>query len=135
MLTDDLRQELIRQAAAVQDHAYTPYSGYAVGAAVLTASGQTFTGVNVENAVYPLTICAERAAVFSAVSAGQRAFQAIAVVTRDGGSPCGACRQVLSEFGLDTVVIVADQSGRIQLETTVAGLLPHAFGPANLKAS
>lgn len=134
MLTDDLRQELIRQAAAVQDQAYAPYSGYAVGAALLTASGQTFTGVNVENAVYPLTICAERAAVFSAVSAGQRDFQAVAVVTRDGGSPCGACRQVLSEFGLDTIVIVADESGRIHLETTVAGLLPHAFGSTNLKA-
>lgn len=133
MLNDRQRQELIRRAGEVRENAYAPYSGYRVGAALLAASGQVYTGANVENAVYPLTICAERSAVFNAISSGDRDFQAIAVVTRDGGTPCGSCRQVLAEFGLETVVIVADESGEIHQETTVAELLPHAFGPTNLK--
>lgn len=133
MPNDSERQDLIRQASDVRKNAYAPYSGYSVGAALLSASGQVFTGANVENAVYPLTMCAERNAVFKAVSAGEQSFQAIAVVTRDGGTPCGSCRQVLSEFGLETVVIVADETGAVHQETTVAQLLPHAFGPTNLQ--
>jgi cytidine deaminase len=133
MLTDDTRKELIEVALNAQKWAYAPYSKYAVGAALLTDSGRVYEGVNIENAVYPVTICAERVAVFKAVSEGERKFSAIAVVTRDGGSPCGSCRQVLAEFGLDTVVVIADETGQVLQETTVGGLLPNAFGPSNLK--
>ena len=108
MLNDSLRKALIQMAIESRQRAYAPYSNYRVGAALLTASGRIFTGVNVENAAYPTTICAERVAVFKAVSEGERDFQAIAVVTENGGTPCGSCRQVLAEFGLDTVVLIGD---------------------------
>jgi cytidine deaminase len=133
MLTDDTRQELIQVAQNARKWAYVPYSNYAVGAALLSDSGRIYEGVNVENAVYPLSLCAERVAVFKAVSQGEHKFSAIAVVTRDGGTPCGSCRQVLAEFGLDTIVVIADEEGQVCEETTVAGLLPNAFGPSNLK--
>src|SRR4030067_48875 len=90
MLTDELRQKLIQAAREARQWAYAPYSGYAVGAALLTASGRVYDGVNVENAAYPTGICAERVAVFKAVSEGEREFAAIAVVTANGGSPCGS---------------------------------------------
>jgi cytidine deaminase len=122
----------VQAASETRQHAYAPYSNYPVGAALLTTSGRIFTGVNVENAVYSATICAERAAVFKAVSEGERDFQAVAVVTNNGGSPCGSCRQVLVEFGLDTVVLIADGEGNLIDETTVAGLLPNAFTPKDL---
>jgi len=126
------RDELILRAQEARQRAYAPYSNYAVGAALLTASGEIFEGANVENAAYPTGMCAERSAVFAAVSKGQRSFQAIAVVTGDGGTPCGSCRQVLSEFGTGTEVYIANAKGEVILETTVEGLLPHAFGPSNL---
>jgi len=132
MLTDDLRDKLIRKAIDVRQWAYAPYSKYLVGAALLADSGRIYTGVNVENAAYPTTICAERAAVFSAVSEGERRFEAIAVVTSNGGPPCGSCRQVLSEFGLETVVLLADLDGNLVEEITVAQLLPSAFTPDDL---
>jgi cytidine deaminase len=132
MLTTDLKQRLINKAIDAQKGAYAPYSHYAVGAAVLTDSGEIFDGVNIENAVYPLTICAERVAIFKAVSRGHRAFSAIAVVTKNGGSPCGACRQVMAEFGLDTVVLIADSIGTLRQTITVADLLPNAFSDADL---
>jgi cytidine deaminase len=132
-LTDELRQTLIRAAAEARQWAYAPYSKYPVGAAILTASGRIYDGVNVENAAYPAAVCAERVAVFKAVSEGEREFAAIAVVTANGGSPCGSCRQVLSEFGGDTIVLVADDQEQLLLETTVAELLPGAFGPNHLK--
>lgn len=135
MISTEEKQALIQQAIQAQEKAYAPYSNYRVGAALLTKSGSIFRGVNVENAVYPLTICAERSAVFSAVSAGEREFEAIAVVTKDGGAPCGSCRQVLSEFGPDWIVLIADINGRLHHETTVAKLLPHAFNAENLKSS
>jgi cytidine deaminase len=100
----------------------------------LTESGRFYSGVNVENAVYPLTICAERAAVVTAVSDGETHFSAIAVVTKNGGTPCGACRQVLAEFGLETIVLIANLDGELVLETTVGDLLPHAFGDEDLEA-
>jgi cytidine deaminase len=131
-LTDDQRQELIRQAQEARLRAYAPYSNYKVGAALLTRQGDLFCGTNVENAAYPTSMCAERVAVYKAVSEGQRQFQAIAVVTGNGGMPCGSCRQVLAEFGLDTIVLVADSAGRLLLETSVADLLPGAFGPSDL---
>ena len=135
MLTDEFRSLLIQKAQDAWQRAYAPYSTYAVGAALLTDTGKIYDGVNIENAVYPLTVCAERVAVFKAVSEGERSFRAIAVVTRNGGTPCGACRQVLAEFGLDTVVLIADLQGNLVHELTVADLLPHAFGEADLDAA
>jgi cytidine deaminase len=124
-------QELIKLATLTREQAYAPYSGYAVGAALLGASGRVYTGCNVENAVYSLTVCAERAALFKAVSEGERQFTAIAVVTANGGSPCGSCRQVLAEFGPAMRVVIA-RPGELVSVRTVAELLPSAFGPDDL---
>jgi cytidine deaminase len=129
--TDIDREGLVRQAAAARARAYAPYSDYAVGAALLAESGRVYLGCNVENAVYPLVMCAERVAVFKAVCAGERRFRAIAVVTRNGGAPCGSCRQVLREFGEDTLVLIADADGNTR-ETSVAELLPDSFSAADL---
>jgi len=131
-MNDETRQKLVNQAANARQWAYVPYSHYAVGAALLTASGRVYEGVNIENAAYPVTVCGERVAVFKAVSEGEREFVAIAVVTSNGGTPCGSCRQVLSEFGLETLVIIADETGKIHQELTVGQLLPGAFTPASL---
>jgi cytidine deaminase len=125
------RETLVRQAAEARERAYAPYSGYDVGAALLAESGRIYLGCNVENAVYPLSMCAERTAVFKAVCQGERVFTAIAVVTENGGAPCGSCRQVLREFGEQTVVVIADGDGNWR-ETTVAELLPDSFSAANL---
>ena len=125
------KQRLLRAACAAREQAYAPYSRYAVGAALLTADGTLFSGVNVENAVYPLTICAERNAVFQMVAAGHRQLQAIAVCTMNGGSPCGACRQVLVEFAGDIPVLLTDTAGNVR-ETTLHTLLPDHFGPEHL---
>ena len=133
MITNETRQKLIRIAQNVRQWAYAPYSNYSVGAALLAASGEIYDGVNVENAAYPVSICAERVAVFKAVSEGETEFAAIAVVTRDGGSPCGSCRQVLAEFGPDAIVFIADAKGNLSHETTVSELIPHSFGPSNLQ--
>jgi len=126
------RYNLVYSAMKARKQAYAPYSHYMVGAALLTTSGDTYLGCNVENAAYPTTMCAERVAVFSAVTEGKRDFQAIVVATSNGGSPCGSCRQVLAEFGLHTLVICVDESGKVTLETDVAGLLPGAFTPKDL---
>jgi len=131
-LIDQERQALIDLANEARRRAYAPYSNYAVGAALRTKSGKLFTGVNVENAAYPTTMCAERTAVFTAVTAGEREFEVIAVATDNGGSPCGSCRQVLSEFGLDTIVLIANGDGKLLQETTVRELLPGAFTPDQL---
>jgi cytidine deaminase len=131
-LNDDLRQQLIETAMQARRWAYAPYSNYAVGAALLTESGKVYDGVNVENAAYPTTMCAERVAVFKAVSEGERRFAAIAVVTSNGGTPCGSCRQVLAEFGTDTLVIIADANGNVVQESRIADLLPGAFLPRDL---
>lgn len=133
MLTDDTRNQLIQMAIEVRERAYAPYSNYRVGAALLTASGRFFTGCNVENASYPNSLCAERVAVFKAVSEGEKEFLAIAVVTGNGGTPCGACRQVLAEFGLDTLVLIADGHGNLKQEARLDELLPGAFGPSDLR--
>lgn len=131
-LKDDARQRLIESAIQARRWAYAPYSHYAVGAALLTESGKIYEGVNVENAAYPTTMCAERVAVFKAVSEGERNFEALAVVTSNGGTPCGSCRQVMAEFGTDIIVIIADASGKVVQETTIAELLPGAFLPGDL---
>ena len=135
MPVDEPRKKLIELARQARQKAYAPYSHYRVGAALLTGTGKVYTGVNVENAAYPTSICAERVAVFKAVSEGETDFQAIAVVTPNGGSPCGACRQVLAEFGLETEVLIADESGRLIQQVKVSDLLPGAFRPQDLKAA
>jgi cytidine deaminase len=131
-ITNDQRTELVRQAQAARQRAYAPYSNYLVGAALLTETGQIYLGANVENAAYPTCMCAERVAVYKAVTEGERKFAAIAVVTSNGGTPCGSCRQVIAEFGLGTRVLIADIAGQVLQEATIAELLPGAFGPADL---
>lgn len=131
-ITEAHRTELVKRAVEARRHAYAPYSKYAVGAALLSSSGRIYGGANVENAAYPTGMCAERTALFHAVSEGEREFAAVAVVTENAGTPCGACRQALSEFGLDTLVLLIDASSRIVSETTIGALLPQAFGPGQL---
>lgn len=131
-LSNQEKQALIDLANTARQRAYVPYSNYPVGAALRTKTGRIFTGVNVENAAYPQTMCAERVAVFKAVSEGEKEFEVISVVTDNGGSPCGGCRQVLAEFGLETIVLMADRNGKILKEATVKELLPEAFMPDHL---
>jgi len=133
-ITNQEKQSLIDLANTARQRAYAPYSNYPVGAALRTKTGRIFTGVNVENAAYPQTMCAERVAVFKAVSEGEKEFEVISVVTDNGGSPCGGCRQVLAEFGLNTIVLMADRNGKLIKETTVRELLPEAFMPEHLKS-
>jgi cytidine deaminase len=131
-LASDQREKLIQAAIQARVNAYAPYSNYKVGAAVLTTSGKVFTGANVENAAYPHAMCAERVAIFKAVSEGERDFKAIAVVTSNAGMSCGGCRQVMAEFGLDTLVYIADDQGKVAQELTVRQMLPDAFTPKDL---
>jgi cytidine deaminase len=131
--TGEQGKELVRMAAQAREKAYAPYSSYQVGAALLTRSGKYFTGCNVENAAYPDSLCAERVAVVKAVSEGEREFAAIAVVTSNGGTPCGSCRQVLAEFGMDIRVLIANAEGEICQECTLSELLPGAFTPESIK--
>jgi cytidine deaminase len=125
--------ELIAAAKAARAKAYVPYSRFPVGAALLTADGKLYSGCNIENASFGLTNCAERTAVFKMVSEGHQAFKAIAIVADTEGpvSPCGACRQVLTEFGPDAVVYLTNLKGDVQ-RTTVAELLPGYFRSADL---
>ncbi|MEO5698870.1 MAG: cytidine deaminase [Casimicrobiaceae bacterium] len=124
---------LLEAAQAARGHAYAPYSNFAVGAAVRTSDGAVYTGCNVENASYGLTVCAERVAVWKAVSEGARAIVAVAVVTdaTEPAAPCGACRQVLAEFAADAEVAIGNLEGTVT-HTSVAALLPLPF---RLKAS
>ena len=131
-LTQQEKQALIDLANTARQRAYVPYSHYPVGAALRTKTGRLFTGVNVENAAYPQTMCAERVAIFKAISEGDQDFEVIAIVTNNGGSPCGGCRQVMAEFSLDTLVLLADGDGKLVKETTVKELLPEAFTPEAL---
>ena len=125
---------LVEQAAAVRLLAYAPYSGFAVGAALLTSTGRVSLGVNVENASYPVSCCAERSAVCGAVSAGERTFVAIAIVTdaEQPAAPCGLCRQVLCEFGLGLEVVLASVCGQVW-RAKLAELLPAAFTPESFE--
>ena len=131
-LTNEERQALIDLANTARQRAYVPYSNYPVGAALRTRTGRIYTGVNVENAAYPQTMCAERVAIFKAISDGEKEFEVISVVTDNGGSPCGGCRQVMAEFALDMIVLMADGNGKLIKETTVKELLPEAFTPEHL---
>ena len=134
-MSDPVAEHLLQAARLAADNAYAPYSRFPVGAALLTVEGEIITGVNVENASFGLTICAERTAVVKAVSEGKRRFKAIAVwaTQRPYGSvtPCGACRQVLAEFlEADCPVIMADSTTGQTKALTMKALLPEAFGPA-----
>jgi len=121
------RKKLLAAARAVRLRAHAPYSKFRVGAAVLDERGRVHAGCNVENASYGLTVCAERNAVAAAVAAGAKRIRAVAVVTRDGSSPCGACRQVLAEFGEPaTEVLLASAAGK-PITHTLGALLPHAY--------
>lgn len=119
---------LMAEAVAARKGSHSPYSRFAVGAALLTASGKVFRGANVENASFGLTCCAERTAVFAAVNAGEREFVALAVTAREGqgAPPCGACRQVMAEFAPDLMVYWRDRRGRI-LKKRLGALLPDQF--------
>ncbi|WP_366924137.1 cytidine deaminase [Metallumcola ferriviriculae] len=121
-------QQLITAALLAQKNAYVPYSKFPVGAAVLTKSGKVFTGCNVENASYGSTTCAERTAIAKAVSEGEREFSAIAIVCGSGEycSPCGSCRQIITEFGEDIRVLMANKDGEYR-EKLSAELLPGFF--------
>lgn len=134
-LTKEEEKMLLDAAQTVREHSYSPYSKFKVGAAVLTRDGEIFTGTNIENASYGLTVCAERNAIFAAVSAGKRRFRALALITQKlpglaFNSPCGACRQVMSEFmAPDTPVLVAvlDGTKRIVYRKKLRDFMPFPF--------
>lgn len=132
-ITSAVRRRLEKAARRAAAASYSPYSKFPVGAAVLTSSGHVFTGCNVENASYGLCNCAERTAIFTAAAAGERAIKAVAVYTPTptATSPCGACRQVINEFG-PTALVISVCDGADRIETTLDQLLPYAFGPGNL---
>jgi cytidine deaminase len=122
---------LLDAARAARENAYAPYSGYRVGAAILSADGEIFCGANVENAAYPAGICAERAALSAAVTAGKRKFTALALWGEAGITPCGLCRQALAEFSDMWVIAAAD--GQPPKSYTLSRLLPESFSKGNLK--
>jgi cytidine deaminase len=128
MVATEVREAVIRVAIDVRQRAYAKFSGFQVGAALLAANDDIYTGCNVENSSYGLTICAERAAVFTAIAAGQTQFELLAVATAGGGSPCGACRQVLAEFApqLPILLIDIDRPNDV-VELNLRDLLPRAF--------
>lgn len=129
-----LERGLLELAAQARELAYAPYSNYAVGAAVVAKSGKIYTGSNVENASYGLTVCAERNAIFKGVTEGEREFVALAVVTSNGGSPCGACRQVAFEFlRPDSPVYLSDEQLEKVRMFTLGELLVDGFTPEKLR--
>jgi cytidine deaminase len=125
-------EELTREAREALRHAHAPYSNFPVGAALLAESGKLYRGANVENASHGLAVCAERSAVFAAVSDGQKHFRAIAIATDtdEPTPPCGACRQVLREFATDLPVYLVGRGPEIEV-TSLSKLLPRAFGPSH----
>lgn len=131
-------KDLCTIALQAMQYAYAPYSGYLVGAALLTADGKIYTGCNIENAAYSPTICAERVALFKAVSEGQRDFVALAVAGGKDGvvsgafPPCGVCRQALAEFCPSTMPVLVVERENSHRRYTLADLLPEAFGPTHL---
>ena len=132
METEIPREQLIEAAREVRKHAYAPYSSFRVGAAVLDESGRIHAGCNVENASYGLTNCAERVAIGRAIAEGARGIQALAVVSSGAVTPCGACRQVIAEFGSDCDVLIVDADSNAVSEIAFATLLPQAFGGNDL---
>jgi len=126
--------ELKRRARETSQRAYAPYSSFPVGAAVLASNGEIYAGANVENASFGLTICAERNAIFQAVAQGARRIEAVVVYTPTpaAASPCGACRQVIHEFGPDALIICCTDDASAERRYTLTELLPGAFGPDQL---
>ncbi len=126
-------KKLVKEAEKARKKAYTPYSKFKVGAAVLSVDGKIFSGCNIENASFGLAVCAERVAIFKAISEGSTKFKAIAVIgdTDKPCSPCGACRQVISEFGEDIPLIMANLKGDVKIKK-IEELLPEAFGKNDL---
>ncbi|RIK13180.1 MAG: cytidine deaminase [Anaerolineae bacterium] len=134
-LSIETRDRLIAEACAARSRAYAPYSRFTVGAALLADDGRVYTGVNIENASYGMTVCAERNAIGTMVNEGGQRVVALAVCTANGVTPCGACRQVLSEFAPDdndVPVWIVDGQGNVR-ETTLAALLPDDFGARHLR--
>lgn len=132
-LTSEYRKILIATARYYLKNSYSPYSNYPVGAAVLAEDGLVYGGTNIENSAYPSGLCAERVAITKAISEGNRKILAVAVVTRNGGAPCGACRQVMREFAsLDMPVILTTIDDGFEEEFTLGDLLPRSFGPDDL---
>ena len=127
-------KELIKKALEAQEKAYVPYSGFKVGAALLTKNGSIYTGCNIESASYTPTICAERTAISKAVSEGEQEIEAIAIVgsLEQFTYPCGVCRQVIREFGKDATIIVAKNENEYKVYK-LEELLPYSFGPEDLK--
>ena len=125
-------KKLINAARLAKKNSYSPYSKYRVGAAVLTDNDTIISGCNVESSSYSLTCCAERTALFSAISNGHNKFKALALITKDGGTPCGACRQVIWDLCGDIPIYIADENGNVD-ETTSKALLPKAFDGSSLK--
>src|SRR4051794_3222220 len=128
-LPDETRRNLLIAAHAARQKAYAPYSHYRVGAALLASNGATFSGCNIENAAYSPTVCAERVAIFKAVSEGVMNFEAMAVVTSNGGVCCGVCRPGMHEVAPDMTVIAADAGGKIGFEGPLPGMVPEWFWP------
>ena len=135
-----MKEELIRAALAAREMAYTPYSRYRVGAALLTEDGEIFTGCNIENASYGATCCAERTAVFKAVSEGKRRFCSIAIIGGlegeepvDYAYPCGICRQLLNEFASEDFTVIVAKSIADYREHSLRELLPHGFGGESIR--
>lgn len=124
-------EDLVELAADARKNAYAPYSRYRVGAALLTRSGRVYTGCNIENATFGATVCAERVAMWKALSEGEREFDMMAVVTSNGAMPCGLCRQVLAEFAPEMPLVIASLDGS-QQQVTVADLLPYHFRPEDV---
>jgi cytidine deaminase len=125
---------LMQEALDARSHAYAPYSQFTVGAAVLAGSGSVYRGVNVENASYGMTVCAERTAVFAAIAAGERIIREVAIVTGAAtiSPPCGACRQVIVEFGREAIIRAANLAG-LEETWSIGDLLPHAFDRSSLE--
>ena len=123
-----VREALLQSAVEARERAYASYSKFQVGAALLAADGRIYTGCNVENASYGLTICAERAAVFAAVTAGQQQYEMLAIATAGGATPCGACRQVLAEFSPELSILLIDvNQNNAVIEVNLRDLLPGCF--------
>ena len=130
---DGWKETLVQTAVKARKNAYCPYSHFQVGSALLTEDGEIFSGVNIENAAYSITNCAERTALFTSVAAGHQKIKAIAISAKGIASPCGACRQALNEFNPDMIVILTNENGTHTKETTLSQLLSYAFGPKNLE--
>ncbi|NLY78085.1 MAG: cytidine deaminase [Tissierellia bacterium] len=127
--------KLIKKALEAKERAYVPYSKFKVGAALLTEDGELFTGCNIEVSSYSPTLCAERTAIFKAISEGHKKIKAIAVVgDSDFTYPCGVCRQVMREFGKDATIIVANSEEDYRIYK-LEELLPHSFGPEDLESN